>query len=666
MTNHPPPISNLTCIPAEIWETVFNKLPNFSQKECQRVCKLWYLPAQRAFLEHVVLASCYDVEKFLEYVLIFGTPASMASVRTIRIGSTYTPPDRARHLLESNAIEQLIHHFPHVMELVISGNCIELEYFLKQDIVQAMRENWPQLQVFRVDSGWLHPDKRKIYLQTNFSLRESIKQLVLYEVTEDMGGLEGYLTSFPNLQKIKVVSREVCKLESCLPIIEHCQRLTALDLYVTREDVECIFDQYVRQQRHSKADRLSFEEKLLSLQSLKITMATFCYYTIEFIIQHLLGLQQVTIGVNRINVEEWTELQKYTFNHGFMDFLCARKTFSFRSIQINYNEENEYVDQVLQKLYHQLSTDYHHKVERHVNLILNNNSPESSADYNNMFSNIRNFVFEMGSEITRNQLLIRSASFTHFIQHEGGLRNKSLKYLKHMDGILDCITSLTFDTFGMWVLLHVIPNLFEDTMQQFCHLKTVDVHLSRNKASSFMCRDVSTVHPQLTHLKITAGNALWIEQNMLPLASQCFPSLRYLSLWFNCGYYNEDAKEFIVDMTDTNLERLHLDVTPIRVQTGRILRKQIELHKCFFILKVTTTEDGINCYYRVSMDYLSILKLVNSLNKYDEEQEEFLTMHLVFKSINYVNLYLYRKFSEQFRPVSVMDSKDLIQTSICI
>jgi hypothetical protein len=664
MTNKHPS-SNFTSIPAEVWETIFNKLPNSSQRECQRVCKLWYLPAQRAFLEHVVLASCYDVEKFLECFLTFGTPASFASVKSIRIGSTYTPPDRARHLLESNAIEQLIHHFPHVLELVISGNIIELDYFSKQDIVTAMRENWPLLQVFRVDSGWLHPDKQKIYLHTNFKLRSSIQQLVLYEVTEEMGGLKAYLNSFPNLQNIKVVSSEVCKLESCLPVIEYCQQLKALDLYVTRQDQVSIFDRYIRGM--TSGSRLLFEEKLQSLQSLKLTMATFCFNTIDFMIQHLLGLQQVIFGINRINVEEWTEIQKYTFSHGFLDFLSKRETFTFKSIQLNYNEENEYVDQILQKLYHQIPSQYNSKqVERQIHIILKNNrpGPESDRSNNHMFSNIRNFTFEMESKLSEQGVLIRSASFSYDNLQQGGLRNKSLEYLKHMDGILDCISRLTFDTFDMWVLTEKIPNLFEDTMQQFRHLKQVTVHLRSN---SFLCREVSTVHSQLTHLEITAGNSLWFDQDMFSLASQCFPSLKYLSLWFFCGYYKEQENIFIVDMVETNLERLHLDVTPIRVQFGRMLKKVTEIEKCFFILKVTTTEDKTMSWYRVSMDYLFVVKLEDGKIDMDqEEQDEYITMHLIFKSIQYVNLYFYRKFSDDFRPVLVMDPKDLIQSSICV
>lgn len=649
---------NINSIPAEIWESIFDKLPTCSQNECQRVCKRWYLPAQRSFLEHVVLANDLEVEKFISCFMTFGTAASFGSVKTIRIGSTYTTPDRARHLLESNAIETLIHHFPHVVELVISGNCIDLDYFLKKDIVKAMSDLWPHLQVFRVDSGWLHPDKRKIYLQTNYSLRQGINQLTLYEhndVTQSMGGLEAYLTSFPNLQKIKVVSREICNLESCLPIIQHCQRLHALDVYVTREDAGSILDRFFSQQQ-TQADRALFERKLMALQSLKITMACFCTFAIDFIIHHLFGLRDLTVGVNRINVEEWTEIQKYTFSHGFLDFLCERKRFIFRSLQFNYNEENDYVNEILQKLYHQLPPHASGKIEKHVNLVLNNNSPESGADYNNMFSNIRNFVFEMGSK-QENDVLIRTASFTHFIQHEGGLRNKSLKYLGHMDSILQDITSLTFDAYGMWVLIHVVPKIFQDTIQQFQNLQKVTVHLSRNypKKNSFLCRDITTVHSRLTHLEITAGNALRIEEDMLPLASKCFPSLRYLSLWFHCGWYYEHT--FTVDMQDSELERLHLDVTPIRVQTEKIYNPP----KPFFILKITTPkhQEQSLLSYRVSLDYLSI----QPMN--DGEEEEALTVHLLFKSISFVNLYLYRKFSDQFRPVSTMDPKDLIQTTVC-
>lgn len=646
-------LSNIDTIPAEIWETIFNKLPTCSQRECQLVCMRWYLPAQRSFLEHIVLASCYDVQEFISCLISYGTPASFQSVKTIRIGSTYTPPDRARKLLESDAIQTIINHFPNVTELVISGNCIELEYFLKQQVIDAMLSQWANLKLFRVDSGWLHPDKRKIYLQTNYSLRRCINQLILYEhndVTQSMGGLKAYLLSFPKLNNIKVVSREICNLESCLPIIEHCQRLEALDVYVTREDVGCVMDRFIQR----GGDRDTFEKKLRALRSLKITMANFCAFTIEFIIQHMLKLENVIIGVNRTNVEEWNQVQKHIFGHDFLDFLCARRIFSFGSVQINYNEENEYVNSILQKLYHKLPS-HQGKVDRHVRLVVNNNSPETGLDYNNMFSNIRNFVFEIESDINHHSTLVRTASFTHFIQHEGSLRNRSLKYLGHMNEVLDDITSLTFDTFGMWVLIHVVPKIFQDTIQQFPNLQKVNVHLSKNysKKNSFLKKGITTTHHGIRTLEITAGNALCIEEDMLPVASSVFPSLKYLSLWFHCGWFSGNT--FTIDMQETKLERLHLDVSPVRVQMAKL-----ELTKPFFILRAITKEKK-SCY-RISLDYLA----VTPLNDAYEEEEDCLTVNLLFDSLMYVNLYLYRKFSDQFRPVSVLDPKDLIQTILCV
>jgi hypothetical protein len=612
------------------------------------VCKQWYLPAQRIFLEHIVLASCYEVEKFVEYFLQYGTPTLFSSVRTFRIGSTYTPPDRARHLLETHAIEAIIDHFPNILEFIISGNCINLTYFQKEGIVDAMQKNWPHLQIFRVDAGWLPPDERRIYLETNYCLRRSIRQLIHYEhsyVTEDVGGLKAYLSSFPNLKQIKVVSREVCNLLSALPIIEYSQGLTSLDLYVTREDVGCLMENY-------SGNKSILKEKVTLLRHLKISMAIFCTYTVEFIIHHLTALRQAHISINQVNIKEWTDEQKELFKDGVLDFLCLKDTFSVRSLQINYNQQVEYMHKLLGKLYHNVPSSGYTRIERHVHLGLYNNSPDVSTDYNSMYSNVRNFGFEMKSRI-ENDVLIRSAHFDHFILLEGGLRNKSLKYLRHMDSILEDITSLTFNTYGMNVLTHLLPNIFEDTIQQFINLKKVSVHLSRNdpKPSSFLSRETTSVHPQLTHLEIiSGGNALLILKDMLPIASRSFPSLKYVSLWFHSGYY--ENKEFIVHMEESRLERLHLDVTPIRDQGQKALEKPVN----FFILKVTSTKTS---YYRVSLDYLSVIHLEDIK---EEKKEDYITMHIVLKSIDYINLYLYRKYTD--RPVLTMDVKDYIQTTL--
>ncbi|RCH85697.1 hypothetical protein CU098_005342 [Rhizopus stolonifer] len=642
MTNKRP--YDFSLIPPEIWEYIFRFLSSHNVFQCQKVCKAWYLPAQRVFLEHVFLKSRYDVEQFLQCFLTHVNTHSFGCVKKFTIGHNYTMPSRARLSLASDIVKNLIIHFPHVQQLVISGNCIDLEYFGKDDMTNAMLAYWPSLNVFRVDWVLLQAEKRKTYLQTIYKLRHCTTELALYDhdyITREMGGITQFLSGFSRLEHLKIIPQDnIDTMEKCLDVMESCQHLVSLDMYTKREDEDGFVERYL--QKKPWHERLAIQERWMGIQSLKLTMTHFCINTIEFIIRYMTGLQTWTIGFVVANIDEWTEIQRTVFACQFLDFLCLRQHYLLRPINISYHNNNDYIRSILEK-------HFHRAAEKHLTIILYNNNSEFGFDYNNASANASKFLLQLTSNINE-----RTAQMTHYFdpqtESDISLLTQVLPYT---------IDTITFNLGGLYQYTEMISSHFKQMMQQLVKVEKVVILLPRHCCYDDTLMDNNTVYPQVMKLEVSAGHALWIHPETFKQMSQTFVSLKYLSLWFCSGVWESAQKAFVIYMPQTKLERLHLDVTPVRVQTGKLLTKQMAFADAYFILKVTTTNTR---YYRVALDYLSLEEIPESQGF----EQEYLTVHIVFDSIEFINMYLHQEIFNEFRPVLVMDPQKVVQTTVTL
>ncbi|CAO3623422.1 unnamed protein product [Mucor fragilis] len=654
------PSNTISSIPPEIWQVVFSHLSARNSYECQRVCHAWYLPARRAFLDHVVLKSRYDLEEFLR--CFTDGNAFNESVKKFTIGYAYTMPSRAGLLLQSEAIHTLIDRFPNVQELTVSVNCIDLENFTQPHIMAAMLQKWTSLGVFRVNQILLSTEKIRIYLQTMYHLRQRMTELALYDhdyVTKEMGGASRFVSMFPQLRHLKIIPQQgnIDSFSDCLPILEHCgPYLASLDLHGKKEDE----DQGLLLRERSTEEK----QKLARIKTLKLTMTSFCTNTIHFIIQNLVGLQKMTVGFVYANLSDWTEAQKTVFTGDFLGFLCTRHDYFLRPLTINYKEDDAYLAQILSR---HTTADSTEKVDVHTRLVLYNNNTQFGYDYNNAIANSSKFSLQLLSSKLQYGKLQRTSYFTHF--YTGNNARDVLDTFKVAASTKQA-TSLTLDLGGMCIFLDSIPRLVYQLLKMVPHISTLSIVWPRSYSenNSFVWPEDTMHYPHVVSLELTAGLASWVDMSMLPLVSSMFPALSYLSMQLFSGYWHEASQAFVINLPQSELARLHLDVTPVRIQSGNVLKEQITFADAFFLLKVTKLLDSTTTdesYYRVSLDYLG----VTCIDRLEDQAQlgEHLTVHIIIKDIQYLNLYLSQEIYEQQqeKPVMLsMDPQKKVQTSI--
>ncbi|KAI8640993.1 hypothetical protein BD408DRAFT_418896 [Parasitella parasitica] len=657
MTTQP---STISFIPPEIWQVIFSYLSARSNYECQRVCKSWYLPARRAFLDHIVLKSRYDLEEFLH---CFSDANRLnEAVKKLTIGCAYTMPSRADLLLQSEAIATLVDQFPSVQAITVSVNCIDLENFTLPHIMTAMMEKWTSLGVFRVNQILLSKEKIRIYLQTVYYLRQRMTELSLYDheyVTKEMGGPSQFVSMFPRLKHLKIIPQQgnIDSFSDCLSIIQRCgQHLESLDMHSKKENEDKVLLSIIR-----SADG---RQKLARIKVLKMTMINFCVNTIRFIIQHLVGLQKVIIGFIYGNFSDWTENQKMVFTSDFLDYLCARSEYLVRPLTINYKDDDIYLERILAR--HYAAKD--RQADLHTRIVLYNNNRQFGYDYNNAIANSSKFSIQLLSTKIQLGKLQRTCYFTHF--YNGNNARDVYDTFKVANSAVQA-TSLTLDLGGMYMFMDSIPRLFYQLLALAPEISRLYIVWPRNycENNSIVWPEDVPSYPCVTYLELTAGLTSWVDMFMLPLVSSMFPALDYLSMQLFSGYWHETSKAFVINLPQTALTRLYLDVTPVRIQTGNALKQQTTFAEAFFVLKVTKL---LGCtatqefYYRVSLDYLRTSRLDDLCQV---EKKEYLTVHVIVKDIDYVNLNLSQEIYEQQQenPMLLsMDPQKKVQTTISV
>ncbi|KAI8357284.1 hypothetical protein BD560DRAFT_449309 [Blakeslea trispora] len=630
--------SNLALIPPEIWESVFRYLSSQNLFQCQKVCQAWHLPAQRVFLEHVFLKNQYDVKQFLQSFATFKTKQPFSYVKKITIGRNYTMPSRARLSLASDLMKQLVIQFPHIQQLIISGNCIDLAYFAKQEMIESMLTHWPLLNVFRVDWVLLQPEKRRIYLDIMYQLRHRMTELTLYDhdyVTLASGGTCQFLRQFPKLQHLKIIPQgSIDTMEKCLKVLEGCLQLTSLDMYINEGDQEGFVNRYLESKEHH--ERLKIKESWSYIQSLDLNLGVFSVHAIEFIVQYFEGLRHWTVGLAMDHVNAWTEQQRNVFSQSFLDRLCACTDYRLRPILIHYDEDDQLTRLILEK---HLSSSVNC-----LEIDLYNNQMEFGFDYNNAPANAKKYSIELVANKREH-----TAYMTHYFNQltERQISHLNASVLAHLK-----VHTLILNMSGLFQSTEYL--FIEQWMQHLPFVTCLNIVLPNRCYYSNTLFRKKPIYPQVTSVQLTAGHALWVNKSTFAQLSYSFPSLKSLSLWLCSGVW--ENRTFSVDMANNDLERLHLDVTPVSVQTGKVLTRTIYFHEAYFILKICTQNTTV-CY-RVGLDYLQLEEIAPCA------EQEFITVCLKFKSIQYVNLYLNQEICSEPRRALAMDPQGVVQRTI--
>jgi hypothetical protein len=643
-------------IPAEIWEAIFDKLSLKNRFTCQYMCKAWYVPAKRSFLEHVTLQTVYDVEQFLECFLNYAEPFSFGFIRKLTIGHSYTMPRRSRLHLKSEAVSKLIHHFPNIQQLEISDNCIDLTYFTKPETISAMISHWPLLHSFRVNRVLIQAEKRQIYLETVHQLRHCMTKLALYKM--DSPAL--FVASFPQLQHLNILPQDDMEnMQDCLAILEHAQPLESLSVFTKQSDSESFFERY--QQSRSTHHQHALNHRLAAIKTLTLTTNAFCINTMRFITQSMTGLSSLTMGFVSNNVDRWTLDQRHCFKNEFLDFLCQRRNYLILRIKFNYNHEN-YHDTcaIVDKHFNLQNTVHTQTMDRRLHLVCFNNHLEFGSIYNNTLASESKYSLELKSDDIGRKVLRRTATLTHL--YEKTCSEDILKALSYILSIKS-INNLIFDMSNICILAEEMTGLFAKVLKHLPQVNAITVHVPRNYQQLNLFIDDSFTYEQVDTLEIKSNSLDPLNKDMLYCASIIFPRLKYVSLWTPSGHWLLTENKFIVDMRMASLQHLHLDMTSVRVKVLN-QRMQRSLKDTFFVLQVNDEKKEL--YYRVSCDYLQITRLEKpDLTALSAVDDEYITMLLTFKRLDFLTMYLHEKVFHEVDPLFTgLNKRKMIQSSL--
>jgi hypothetical protein len=644
--------TNLYSIPTEIWQAIFTELSLKNRFTCQYICKAWYLPAKRTFLEHVTLQTVYDVEQFLECFLNYAEPSSFGFIKQLTIGHTYTMPRRSRLHLKSEAVSKLIHYFPNIQQLEISDNCIDLTYFTKSETIAAMIKHWPLLHSFRVNRVLIQAEKRQIYLETVYQLRHCMTRLALYKM--DNPAL--FVSSFPQLRYLNILPQDgMANMQDCLGILECAQPLESLSVFTKQSDTESFFEKY--QQNRTISLQQALEHRLAAIKTLTLTTNSFCVNTMHFITQYMTGLSHLTMGFVTNSIDKWSLQQRICFKDELLNFLCQRKNYLILRIKFHYNDENhQYTRSIIDKHFH-LKSDLHAQtLDRQLHLVCFNNHLEFGSIYNNALASESKCSLELRSEDISAKIIRRTATLTHL--YEKTCSEDILEALSYTVIIKD-INRLIFDMSNICILAEEMSGLFAKVLKHLSQVNAISVYIPRNYQHLNLFQEDNCTYDQVNTLEIKSASLEPLSQDTLHCASVMFPRLKYVSLWTPCGHWLPEKNTFVVDMRTASIEHLHLDATSLRTKVLHQRPQQL-LKDAFFVLQVRES------YYRISLDYLRIVKLEKSgIADLLTSNDAYITVQLVLKRLDFLTLYLHEEVFRDTDPLfTSLDKHKMIQSSL--
>jgi hypothetical protein len=118
--------------------------------------------------------------------------------------------------------------------------------------------------------------------------------------------------------------------------------------------------------------------------------------------------------------------------------------------------------------------------------------------------------------------------------------------------------------------------------------------------------------------------------------------LRCLKLNYFSGMFSEGG--FRIDLGKASLERLEIDVTPVRDTTEYMMRKKkIPLAEWYFILEVLINETGSRSMFKVTLDYLRITEIEQKDIRNEKRGKDYVRVIVSIAKLEYLDLHMYRK-----------------------
>lgn len=654
----------------EILLMIFKDLGLEDLRNCQQVCRSWYLPAQTLTLRNVDLKNLNEIERFITFIddnpkQLYLNAVKKMTIRDLDITASKNPIEKNNEQLTLTDnegfsikvetvdevkyspplwhskvnLKKLITRFPNLQEIHIIDSLDFLQEF-DDELCESILTNCPKLNIFDL-SAKNHKEAQTQYCDALHKVRLLVTTISMEKLTDvsRFGSATQFLTSFPRLTQISSPPVQLDTFNKWLPVIEHLPNLTDLSILTTEDDQRSFAKEYLTAKTKDEQDQL--REKLSAIKQLSwFNGQGVCLNSLKFISNFMGGLQSLT--VNCIFKEQWSNLYQRLFCNIALDLLECIATCTF-SLTMKIDEISEYLPIIINSTFFQAerrSNDLHRILQ--VRVVDNAPSLEGTAQVMIHANKTRRRSIRI--VINDNYTLDKIAS---------GLLGKSLPS-EELDEF-----QLVFKNRRKYKKKKVDAETYFAIFKEMPSVKrlVLDIPFSYvDTGKTFEDNEELVSVEELAVLSDVKTNF----QALLDSYCSVLPNLRSLRFSQFCGVWNESFGEFQINLPRYTLKSLGICLHTAYLKTHQHLQKENIKEGDFMVVLVEMLDTSERLLYKVSLFDWSTTPIIDKDLKGFVRGKDYLRVYITLRSLQKLMLTIYNMKTKTFntRSLNLIDNNN--------
>lgn len=541
-------------LPEEVSSMIFERLSTPDLLASQRVCHAWYTLAHCALLRVVHLPTVKSMEKFIASMDSNLCPKYLQAVKEINVFSWRGFPYCKDH------IYKLMFRFPNLKKVKITGLGDLLAQFTEEICIDLLK-TCPKLNHFETYYG-----NYNLLYKVRLLLTVLRLDFLLFSHSQDQTTLQ-YLSNFPRLQKIESYRDYFNSFQEVLELLQQLPNLKDLTSYikdVQDNSVERHLANTAKNERDILIDRLSNITRFYVNCPLNV-----CVNSMR-IFKYLTGLKSFMMDIN-CGGKDGTEQENLVFVD-ILDLLCK-----YTGEVGLYKMQLSDCEKILPIIQDRVLTSggifrlciYDPDLETQISCFLRIRSTQQK----------KQLTMEIPGNLMLDKLTPEIPTLNNINEVQIALVGDKMKFFEKSQ-TYKCEQEL-LDKFPMVrkVILD-IPKSYRD--------RSYD-----NKT-----------YPLVEELRLQIYQNCELEcKELLSRFTTMFPNLKHLDL-YDLGIWKKKSKEFHVDLSNYSLQRLTMDLLPVRYK--------ISDEQDFHVVELTLTTSRQKHLYKIKLKTLSFTRINES------------------------------------------------------
>lgn len=511
-------------LPKEIILPIYKNLDAVDVRQCQYLCRTLYFQSHGFVWKDISLNGFSNLQKFTAAINDSANPYCVNAVQTLCVSNL-----EGR---QSANISKLLIRFPNLQHVKLVNTTILANEF-QHHTCKTILKKCPELDTFEL-SGY---DNEEHYTETVDRVRllltsidnPMIHRSATYDPVE-------YMIRFPRLQKIDDSFNEFNSVDQWLDLAEHLSNLKSIYLSEPLPEENFVFNSYFKDKTYDEQEELL--TRLLRITRVDLSFENgYCEHLLEFIYIYLTGCEIFQM-VDQ-DSHDWDEEELDSFCRDALPLACtAKKEGKIRLEAFIYESFRDIYPWIFDIIF------FRHDTER-TNLLILNTCHDDEAEC--LSISTEPLVREIYISILDNHSLheLIPVLFGEYIYPIDEF------YLKH--DYRDDIITITDKDLDMYEeLLTYMPDLKKMTMQ-------IPIFFRKEHPQERF----DDTYPLLENLTLIGCEDLDC-QILLDRFCYLFPNLKCLGFEQFSGIFCERSNEFKLSLESYSLERLIIDLSPIR------------------------------------------------------------------------------------------------------